>query len=106
MPLTWFLRLWDLNKKDGYLYYFAKSSREWTYTVSCEQHNENVYIQNTKGHISKPLISNKDFLWKVCWGGAGGLGRECTQETDLTILITGKFGKVFSKEVQSQSATD
>lgn len=101
MPLTWFLRLQDLNKKDEYLYYFAKSSREWIYTVSCKQHNENVYIQNTKGHISKPLISNKDFLWNVCWGGG-----VYTQETDLTILITGKFGKVWSKKSNHSSATD
>lgn len=76
MPLTWFL-----NKKDGYLPYFAKSSRKCTCMVSCKKHNENVYIQNAKGTFQKHLFQTK-ILFEKHAGGRVGLGRECTQETD------------------------
>lgn len=70
--------------------------------VSYKQHNENVYIQNAKGTFQKLLFQTKIFFEKHV-GGRVGLGRERTQETDLTVLIKGKFGKAFqlNKEVKS-----
>lgn len=110
MSLTWFLRLQDLSKKDGYWPYFAKSSGECISTASCKLHNETGYVQNAKGTFQKLLFQTKIFFEKACYeeGRGGEQVGGWAIETDLTVLIKGKFEEMFklSKKSNHSSATD